>query len=558
MKKFILIKSILQLNSNITFAGKYEFLPDYFYDFFNQQFRIIYFTVVIILLILSVLFIVLLLKKNRQLKKLKGKTNPTPENSSEKLNKPSKIEELNQKLFAQKLEIEQRNTEVQRYIEELKSQKKELEIVNQKLFAQKLEVEQRNFEVEQYIKEIEQQKKEQIALNQKMFAQKLEVEQRNTEIELYTKSLEKQQTEQEALNQKMFAQKLVAEQRSSEIELYSKSLEKQQKQQETLNQKLFAQKIEVEQRNFEVKQYINKLEDQKKMQDKLNQKLFAQSLEVDQKRFEIEMYSKELEKLKNKAEAAYNNVNSSIHYAKNIIDSLLPAKEKFDQLLPGGSFILFKPKDIIGGDYYFLNNIGDYTIISVADCTGHGVPGALISMLGITFLNEITQKNLVDNTGEGLNLLRENIKTVFKSYGRDIQNKNGMDISICAINNKNNTMQYSGAFNSIYIIRDNELTEYKATRNPIGYYPVETDFKTNYIQLKNDDVFYLFTDGFRDQTNHESGKKMRRDQFKQLLFEIHKFPMEDQKKYLEEIFVKWRGNKNQIDDVTIMGIKWKI
>ena len=179
-------------------------------------------------------------------------------------------------------------------------------------------------------------------------------------------------------------------------------------------------------------------------------------------------------------------------------------------------------------------------------------------MLGITFLNEIVERKLAEKTGDALDILRVKIKDIFKSYGRSIQNKNGLDIALCAVNRNTNEMYYSGAFNPLYIFRDNQLIEYKSTRNPIGYYPVEKNFETQKIQLKNDDRIYLFSDGYQDQTGGEKDKKLSRIQFKNLLSEIHKYPMVQQKNYLNQFFIKWKENRNQVDDVTIMGIKWKI
>lgn len=435
--------------------------------------------------------------------------------------------------------------------------KDEKKVLNQKLFAQNLKAEQRQFEVEQYSKEIEKQKKEQDALNQKLFARNLEVEQRQFEVEQYLKEIEKQKAEQDALNQKLFARNLEVEQRNFEAEQYTTEIEKQKKEQDALNQKLFAQKMEVEQRNFEVEQYVQKIEEQKEEQDGLNQKLFARSLEVEQRSFETNIYSKEIEKLKDKAEDALKTLDHSINYSKTIIESLLPSKKQIKKIYKN-SFVMFRPRDVIGGDFYFVNNVKDYTVFAVADSTGHGVPGALISMLGITYLNEIVARNLVDNTGDALGLLRTYIQKAFKSHGENVHNANGMDIALCAINRKTNIMQYSGAFSSIYIVRKNELTEHSATRNPIGYYPKEREFETIDIKLENDDIIYLFTDGYRDQFNFNTGRKMRRDQFKQLLYEIHNYRIDKQGEYLDLIFQKWKGKMKQVDDVTVMGIKWKM
>ncbi len=464
---------------------------------------------------------------------------------------------LNQTIRSQKKVLEQKQKETEEYAKQLEEQAKKQEILNQELFTQKLELEQQKTELEEYAKQLENQSKEQEALNQKLFAQKLEVEQRNSEVELYSKQLEEQSKEQEALNQKLFAQKLEVEQRNSEVELYSKQLEEKAKEQEALNQQLFAQKLEVEQRNSEIEQYVKQIEEQKKEQEALNQKLFAQSLEVDQRRLEIEIYSKQIEELKEKAESALKHLNDSINYSKYIQTSLLPDFNYIKNILPGDFFVYFNPKEIIGGDFYYFKKSGDYLIFAVADCTGHGVPGALITMLGISFLDDIVSLNLVDQTGEALNQLRRRVKETFHSYGNSLENKNGLDIALCAVNLKTNIMQYSGAFNSLIIARNDELNEYKATRNPIGYYPIEKDFETTKIKLQKDDVIYLFSDGYADQIGGERNRKFSKRQFKSLLEEIHQYPMSKQSVFMEKIMQKWMGNNQQVDDITVMGIKWE-
>ncbi len=465
-------------------------------------------------------------------------------------------ESLNQMILAQKKKVELKSTETETYAKEIELIVKQQDALNQQLFEQKLEVEQRNIEVQQYAKELEKKANEQEALNQKLFAQKLEVEQRNIEVQQYLEKIEKQAKNQEALNQKLFAQKLEVEQRNIEVQQYAKELEKKAIEQEALNQKLFAQKLEVEQRNSEIQLYMQQIEKQKIEQDKLNQKLFAQSLEVDQRRMEVEQYSKQLEILKQNAEDAYKHISDSINYSKYIQDTLLPEENFINKVVPGDHFIYYKPKEIIGGDFYYVNQINDWVILGVADCTGHGVPGALITMLGITFLDDIIGRNLTNFTGDVLNLLRERIKYTFKSYGENIQNKNGLDIALCAVNKTTNELQFSGAFSPIFIYRNSELIEFKATRNPIGYYPVEKEFETSYFQLQKNDIIYLFSDGYQDQVGGELNRKFSKKQLIGLFDEIHHYPMKKQQLYIEKIMQRWMGKTNQVDDMTIMGIHW--
>jgi serine phosphatase RsbU (regulator of sigma subunit) len=318
-------------------------------------------------------------------------------------------------------------------------------------------------------------------------------------------------------------------------------------EQEKLNQKLFAQKLELEQRNIEIKQYA-------KQQDALNQKFFAQTLELDQRNIEIKQYSKKLEQQNKQIEEAHKDVTDSITYAQTIQEALLPKKEQLDTLF-SEYFIFFQPKQVVSGDFYSAQKVGDKLIFTVADCTGHGVPGGFITMLGITFISELIHHREIKNSAQILEILRTNIKGIFAEFGT--QNTNGFDIAFCVLDTKNNILSFAGAYNSLYIIRNGELIEYKGTKNPIGYHPKEMPFEESKVQLQNNDIIYLFTDGYYDQIG-ENKKKFLRKRFKMLLTEIHDLPMKEQKRILKGIFDKWKGKEAQTDDVTVMGIKWKI
>jgi len=379
--------------------------------------------------------------------------------------------------------------------------------------------------------ELGEKAKDQEKLNQKLFAQTLEVEQRNIEIQQHTK-------EQEKLNQKLFAQKLEVEQRNSEVERISK-------EQEKLNQKLFAQKMEVEQRNIEIEKYA-------KEQDKLNQKFFAQTLELDQRNIEIKRYSDEIEKQKTIVESTHKDLTDSISYAQTIQEALLPTDERVKSLL-NDYFVIYNPRDVVSGDFYYAARVDENIVFSVADCTGHGVPGGFLTMLGISYLNDIIKRQEVNTPAEALELLRVNIKGVFEREGEI--NHNGLDIALCAINESTNTLNFSGAYSSLFILRNNELIEYKATKNPIGWHPKEIPFKNYTIKLQDNDLIYLFSDGYHDQFGLNNRKFLKK-RFKLLLQEIKDMPMAEQKSVLEGIFKKWQGDNPQTDDVTVMAIRW--
>jgi PAS domain S-box-containing protein len=262
---------------------------------------------------------------------------------------------------------------------------------------------------------------------------------------------------------------------------------------------------------------------------------------------------KKLELQKEQIEAAHKDITDSIIYAKTIQDALFTSKELIDLYLDN-YFILHKPKEQVGGDFYYLNKIGKRIIIAIADCTGHGVPGAFITMLGITYLHEISKLKKINNPGEALNFLRERFKRTFGEFGSE--NNNGLDIALCSINTETNILQYAGAYNPLIIIRNNELIEYKATRNPVGFYLKEVDFKNHKIQLYDNDIIYLYSDGYQDQVGGRNNKKFLSKKYKKMLFDIHKHSMKEQKKILLNTHEEWKGKNEQTDDILIFGMKF--
>ena len=252
---------------------------------------------------------------------------------------------------------------------------------------------------------------------------------------------------------------------------------------------------------------------------------------------------------------AYKNITESINYAKHIQNALMPT-EKLENELLKEHFLLFKPKENVSGDFYYIYKNRDTLIFAVADCTGHGVSGGFMTMLSISFLNNIVKRDQVIKPSEILEGLRKRIKEIFKQHGTD--NQNGLDIALCSVDTKTNIMQYAGAYNPLWIIRNNELIEYKATRNPIGFYPLEKEFKNNEIQLQDKDLIYLFSDGYIDQIGDPNNEKFSKRLFRKKLLEIHNLSLSEQKTTLLETLQQWMGEEEQTDDITVMGIKWTI
>ncbi len=261
-----------------------------------------------------------------------------------------------------------------------------------------------------------------------------------------------------------------------------------------------------------------------------------------------------------------NQIRSSIQYAKRIQQAVLSAGWYIDEKLPE-HFIHYKPRDIVSGDFYWMSHIntpinlnyddkkGDIILIAAADCTGHGVPGAFMSMLGVSFLNEIIAHYEYHSSDGILNILREKIKkSLLQSVVADTPN-DGMDIALCIIDLHKNLLQFSGANNPLYLFRENELIELKATKNPVGHYVNEVPFQMMEIKLCKNDVFYIFSDGYHSQFGGENDETFKTKRFKDLLSEIHTKPMKEQEELLESKFNEWKGNKEQTDDILVIGIK---
>jgi len=221
--------------------------------------------------------------------------------------------------------------------------------------------------------------------------------------------------------------------------------------------------------------------------------------------------------------------------------------------------VLWKPRDIVSGDFYWLKQLGKYTVIAVADCTGHGVPGAFMSVLGISFLNDILSKGRIYKAQEILEKMRELVKRSFhQDSGKRFKASDGMDMAICVFNNETLELDFAGANNPLYIIRNNKLTTLKATRSPIGNHPFEKPFESHSFSLRKEDQLYMFSDGFIDQFGGKRGRKFLKKNFQRLLLHItkEKLPMEEEKEILSIALKEWQGNKNkQIDDILILGLR---
>ncbi len=262
----------------------------------------------------------------------------------------------------------------------------------------------------------------------------------------------------------------------------------------------------------------------------------------------------ELSHANSQLSVAIEDIKDSIHYAKRIQDSILPDDEMFYKVM-SEAFVLFKPKDIVSGDFYWVSNKNGLVIYATCDCTGHGVPGGFMTMLGSSFLNEIVNEKGITDPNEVLNLLRERIIISLKQTGAEGENKDGMDMVLCIVDRKAKTLSYSAANNGFYILRKGELIEFKPDKQPIGFYSEHKPFTTHKVDLQDDDLIYTFTDGYADQFGGPKGKKFKYKQLEDILVAISHLPLQDQRDILNKKIEEWMHDYEQVDDICLLGLK---
>jgi serine phosphatase RsbU (regulator of sigma subunit)/Tfp pilus assembly protein PilF len=280
---------------------------------------------------------------------------------------------------------------------------------------------------------------------------------------------------------------------------------------------------------------------------------------LDERRILLEKQGQELKERREELMQQKEEIISSINYAKRIQSAILPPQWYINEIL-NKNFIFYKPKEIVSGDFYWIKRVKSYTILVSADCTGHGVPGAFMSMLGISLLNEIVERRGITQANQILNEMREQIKQSLRQVGNEAEPKDGMDIALCVIDNNNNMMQFSGANNPLYIIKNNngesEFKEIIADQMPVGFYlSNEESFSNHEIKLNTGDTFYIFSDGYIDQNGGDENQRFNSSKFKKLLIDIHEQPMTRQKAILEQTLKDWMGEHSQRDDILVIGVK---
>jgi serine phosphatase RsbU (regulator of sigma subunit)/Tfp pilus assembly protein PilF len=312
-------------------------------------------------------------------------------------------------------------------------------------------------------------------------------------------------------------------------------------------------------RNRYIKRVSSKIEAQRDKIEAQRDKIEAQRDEIEAQRDEVRSQRDLLEKNHDLLVSQKDEIIDSINYALKIQSALMPPEQHLYELL-GEAFIFHRPRDIVSGDFYWIKQIDNTIVLAAADCTGHGVPGALMSVLGISYLSEIVMQRRITQANEILNELRIQIKQSLRQHGQPDESRDGIEMALCVIDKNSRTLQYAGANNPLYLIRDEKetpvLTEIKPDRMPLGYYNgKDKTFNNHCIQLEIGDTFYIFSDGYMDQKGGVDNKKYMSKKFKNLLLEIHDRPMHEQKTILDRTITDWMGNNSQIDDILVVGVR---
>lgn len=278
--------------------------------------------------------------------------------------------------------------------------------------------------------------------------------------------------------------------------------------------------------------------------------------EIAQLKSEINKLASLVEQEKNEIVEHSKKLKDSVNYAQHIQTAIMPPIKTVKKLIPD-SVIFYLPKDVVSGDFYFVEQAGDYIVFAAVDCTGHGVPGALMSVVGFNFLYQAVAERHIYKPSEILTFLDDGVNNTLRQTGNESGVKDGMDLGVCTLNTKTLELQYAGAYNPMYYVKKGELTEVKADKLPIGSNidGVADTYTNHVIQMEKGDAVYLLTDGYADQFGGPNGKKFFYKPLRELLAMHHNKSMEQIHQILLDTFVDWKGNKDQIDDVLILGVR---
>ncbi|MFK8045726.1 MAG: SpoIIE family protein phosphatase [Crocinitomicaceae bacterium] len=291
------------------------------------------------------------------------------------------------------------------------------------------------------------------------------------------------------------------------------------------------------------------------MRDELKETERNLEQKVKERTEEVVKQRDETEKQKEKVQELYKDVRDSIVYAKRLQNSILPSNDKVLSVCPE-SFVLYKPKDIVSGDFYWFEKVEEKSLFSVVDCTGHGVPGAFMSLLGSNGLKSAINEGKLTHPADILDFLNKSIHEALNKGDISNEVRDGMDVALCSINYKTLELEYSGANNPLYIIRDGEFLITKPNKMAIGSFtPGEATYTNHTFQLEKGDRVYIFSDGYPDQFGGPRGRKMMYNRFREYLLEIKDNPIDSQGVDLDKKLMNWQGKMDQIDDVLVIGLK---
>jgi sigma-B regulation protein RsbU (phosphoserine phosphatase) len=310
----------------------------------------------------------------------------------------------------------------------------------------------------------------------------------------------------------------------------------------------------------QLESYTNELEEKVKERtaeiEKQKEEISAQRDSLEEQRNMLSDANANLATAYKEIEAQKRHIEDSIHYAKRIQNAILPPDEFVKNVLRE-HFIFYLPKDIVSGDFYWLTKMDSRVYVAAVDCTGHGVPGAFMSIVGHDQLNYSVNVVGARKPSEILNALNKGVTNTLRQSRAEISVKDGMDIALCRIDYKNMKLEYSGAFNPLYLVRNNELIQVDANKFPIGAFVEESlqVFTNHEIEMEEGDVFYIFSDGYQDQFGGPKNKKFLTKRFRELLLEISSNPMDKQREKLEKRFLDWKKDLVQVDDILVIGIQ---
>jgi serine phosphatase RsbU (regulator of sigma subunit) len=423
-------------------------------------------------------------------------------------------------------------------------------------------------------------------------SQKIEIVRQEQQISEQQELLNRLNEEIEQKQQTIIEKTIVLDSQVKEIDQHRSTIEVQQKEVETQLLRLQQQTQEIEQKQSTIRnqesriaeqttvltEQLRALEKQKmligffiialflvsglgyfiyrgyRIKKQANILLEAKNVQISKQRDEIQRQKEIAEAQRDQIAYQKKHITDSIEYALRIQTALLPSLELFTDKLD--HFVFYKPRDIVSGDFYWVAEVDSKQVIIAADCTGHGVPGAFMSMLGVSFLNEIILNKGIHQPDQVLNALRDEIITSLKQDEDTSDVKDGMDMCVCLLDFQNKSLQFAGANNPLWIFSNGELKEIKGDKMPVSIHEHMNPFTNHWLDLKKGDTFYIHSDGFADQFGGPNQKKFLSKNFKTVLSEMQDKPMLDQGAELDRIFEEWRKDVEQIDDVTVIGVRF--